>query len=660
MADIADDLSTTASVDQGAEYNGEIETGGDEDWIAVSLTAGVTYAFSMQGDPSGSGTLIDPYIKGLYDADGVSLNKEDDDSGQSRESLLVFTPTESGTYYIAAGSWGTETGTYTLSYGLFSEVASTPLSEAYAEQFEISGNQPLDAILSLWRYKNLAEEETLTVTYSFPTTGSVFSEDSEFGYGPAADGAEPFADISYVNNAEKEIFEDALSQIESFVNINFEKVADNEDSAGTLRIAWTGTADEDAAAWAYLPFSSSTAGDIWLLKDNLAKGGFGSYYQIVVMHELGHALGLKHPFDTDGSGEIMPAEFDGLEYTLMSYNTSVDGEHILGLDYYPTTYMYYDILALQHIYGAIDAATGDTSYVFEANTKYYITVWDSAGTDTYDASAQTTSVVLDLTPGSWSDVGTNITMYTATSSRNKSDTVYTPPEITIENAIGGSGNDSLIGNAADNDLQGNAGNDVLTGGTGEDTLTGGAGNDTLTGGSSDDIFSFDANWGDDVISDFEDNDDTIDLSAAGLEYADLTITNSGNDAIISDGNGNTIRVEGISASALTATDFDASDNTVDPGTDDTLTGTADADSLSGGAGDDLLLGGDGGDTLHGGEGSDVLDGGSGSDRLYGGTHADNVSGGAGVDVLYGDHGADTLDGGAGTDVVQYLSSGTGV
>ena len=42
--------------------------------------------------------------------------------------------------------------------------------------------------------------------------------------------------------------------------------------------------------------------------------------------------------------------------------------------------------------------------------------------------------------------------------------------VTIENAIGGSGNDVIVGNAANNVLKGGAGNDVLFGGGGADEL----------------------------------------------------------------------------------------------------------------------------------------------------------------------------------------------
>ena len=51
--------------------------------------------------------------------------------------------------------------------------------------------------------------------------------------------------------------------------------------------------------------------------------------------------------------------------------------------------------------------------------------------------------------------------------------------VTIENAIGGSGNDVIVGNSADNFIDGGAGNDIIYGGAGQDLLKGGAGSDVF-------------------------------------------------------------------------------------------------------------------------------------------------------------------------------------
>ena len=70
---------------------------------------------------------------------------------------------------------------------------------------------------------------------------------------------------------------------------------------------------------------------------------------LTILHELGHALGLKHPFEAPNP---IPAALDNYFYSIMSYTASPYSAH--GNNYasfYPTTPMYYDLLALQGMYG---------------------------------------------------------------------------------------------------------------------------------------------------------------------------------------------------------------------------------------------------------------------------------------------------------------------
>lgn len=91
--------------------------------------------------------------------------------------------------------------------------------------------------------------------------------------------------------------------------------------------------------------------------------------------------------------------------------------------------------------------------------------------------------------------------------------------VTVENAIGGSGNDLLIGNDANNVLKGGAGNDILYGGGGADTLWGGTGSDVFVFGAVSDS----APGAADIIMDFQSGIDKIDVSAitklAGLNLS---------------------------------------------------------------------------------------------------------------------------------------------
>ena len=131
--DFRGDTGTTGTVGVGDSVTGEIEAQGDEDWFAVTLEAGKTYQIDMEGSPTDGGTLENPFLHTMRDADGNYLRlangrqnifTSDQDSGEGLNSRVTFTPDEDGTYYVvaasgghiyAADSHGRSLGTYTLS-----------------------------------------------------------------------------------------------------------------------------------------------------------------------------------------------------------------------------------------------------------------------------------------------------------------------------------------------------------------------------------------------------------------------------------------------------------------------------------------------------------------------------------------------------------------
>ena len=107
---------TTGAVTVGGSTTGDIEFPGDRDWFAVSLDANKTYQIDLKGSPTGDGTLSDPYLRGVHDADGdLIAGTTNDDGGTGRNSQLFFTADDAGTYYVAAGAYWSYLGTYTLS-----------------------------------------------------------------------------------------------------------------------------------------------------------------------------------------------------------------------------------------------------------------------------------------------------------------------------------------------------------------------------------------------------------------------------------------------------------------------------------------------------------------------------------------------------------------
>jgi serralysin len=300
------------------------------------------------------------------------------------------------------------------------------------------------------------------------------------------------------------------------------------------------------------------------------------------LHELGHSLGLEHPFIEDSFGvktHVIPADYDQFHYTLMSYYDATNSEDNGYSGYYPTTPMLLDIQAIQYLYGANTTYhSGNDTYVFNGGTQYYETIWDAGGIDTiqYDS---TIGGLIDLNAGNFSKLGAPFLVNQGT--QTHVDNVAIAYNVTIENAIGGSGNDSIIGNFQNNSLDGNAGNDTLIGGAGNDKLVGGAGNDTLSGGAGNDTLN-------------------------GGDGDDLYGINVATDVIQADSSGiDTVVVNYASGSYSLAADLE---NIILGGTA-ALNGTGNAlnNTITGNSGNNIIDGGKGADILTGGAGADTFD-----------------------------------------------------
>jgi len=247
-------------------------------------------------------------------------------------------------------------------------------------------------------------------------------------------------------------------------------------------------------------------------------------------------------------GSTAGSTIDAMAYSIMSYssyaNDGRDG-YSNGTWDYAQSPMLRDIAAVQYLYGAnYTTRSGDTVYSWSATSgekfingvgqgapggnKVFETIWDGGGRDTVDLSKYTSALKIDLAPGGWANFGNSQVA-------NLGDGHSAPGNVAfaylhqgderslIENAVGGSGNDTIKGNAADNVLVGGAGNDRLEGLEGNNILAGGTignelsllglnkaewisatlptittdGDDILIGGSGNDIFV--ASGGNDTV-----------------------------------------------------------------------------------------------------------------------------------------------------------------
>jgi hypothetical protein len=258
-----------------------------------------------------------------------------------------------------------------------------------------------------------------------------------------------------------------LSTISAVCNVSFVEVADSGAQHGQIRYAYSMSPDKMGyAGYSFFPGTAGAGGDVWIAASQAASS-WSWYRPDLLLHETLHAVGLKHPFD----GEVtLDTASDVIPNTVMSYST-LAGSQVGMLSAYPGEPMALDIAALQLLYGAASHNAGDTVYDLGSGQyrSNFHAVWDSGGTDTFDASDVGHGVWLDLREGGRSDIGVEIdaTAYFGTGTARTSasgtytQTVTVAQGTTIEQAIGSAWDDTVIASAATHRVDGGAGVDTI-------------------------------------------------------------------------------------------------------------------------------------------------------------------------------------------------------
>ncbi len=629
--EIPGDTSTTVVLNVGEGWIGsQLETSGDRDWIRVDLVAGETYSIRMVG--TGLDRLTDPLLR-LISPDGVTQVAANDDvqvgydgaaSSFGLNSHIRYTAATTGTHFIEARAFTTQTGQYVV---LADQLPAAPV--------------PWTSIS--WGGRTFEND----IKVYFAASGESYDGQTSLGW------------------EQWQIDQTMLSlqEFSTFTNLTFTQTSNASEAYFKLV-----TINNNSAPYsAYFNPPGYTAGQgvgVW----NLASVSFlnasysdqwnpGSSAWHTLIHEFGHALGLSHTHDRGGLSNVMQnvtastgsfGSFDLNQgpFTMMGYNYQYttrpegnSGSSFYGANNTPGTL---DVGLLQRLYGAnTNHNGGDTIYdIPTSNTGNvgYTTIWDTGGTDTIRFLGSDNAII-DLRAATllYEEGGGGRVSY--------ADGIHggfvIANGVVIENATGGTGNDTIIGNDADNRLDGGGGVNEMAGGIGDDTY--------IVRNSSDIVIENDGEGYDTVRAAVSyalgagvyveelrttSNGSTAAINLTGNAFSQKIVGNAGNNRL--DGGGGANVLQGLQGDD-TYIVRNASDQVIEAANQgyDTVRSTVNYTLASGVHVEELRT------TSNGGTAAIRLTGNAFNQKIVGNAGDNRLDGGGGVNVLQGLGGNDT-------------------
>lgn len=660
--------SGVPEMESGDIFEGNL-TLGDVDVIAVSLTAYDTYTFETRAGSTCT-SINDTYLR-IYTASGEIIGSNDD---------IDYT---AGNYYSATSVTATYSGLYYIevqSYDTHANVPNPIDIGGYTLTVENNG------VLQEFSVEEIADQ--LTDNY---WSGGPYRWDVAPGQSISVDMTRLNAEGQFFATAAMQAWTNATGLLFDTVNSGADIVLDDE-SLGNAYASFTYNGQN------IIESATINVGQDWILGE---EGRLDSYSFQTYIHEFGHALGLGHAGNYNGSATYGVDNLflnDSWHISVMSYFDQAQNTYISGDMAYAISPMMADILAMRALYGSSGGLRADnTVYGENGTTGSYLdqinsltravtyTIIDDGGEDTIDFGSSIHHNTLDLRGGTWSDIN-GVTGALA---------IYT--DTVIENATLGAGNDTITGNAVNNRMTLGLGTNFADGAAGSDTAVFAQSQSSYTitqtatsewvfsrAGEHTTLLNFEtAEFSDGILRlqtvEPVANDDNFVVLEHEIRAGNVLVDNGfGAD---SDGDGDPLTIthlNGVTSLGVPVVLSSGAHVTLNPDgtfiynpetaflalgpgdmgsdaftytlTDGTTSSTATVTFTIQGAAPNPTSGSD---VLYGvAMGTDALDGLTGDDIMYGrASENDTLWGNAGNDRIYGDSGLDFLVGEGGTDFI---------
>ena len=631
---------TPYTVSAGGRFNGTLDSKFDEDWIRVDLVEGKTYSISLNG--IGPDADTDTVLR-LYNSAGeqVAFHDDVDYAAGKVNSLLMFSPAATGTYYISAGAYrGNPTQDHSGRYQVAvydrdgHVLIGTEGNDSYLNDLiggpgddELDGKEGNDWLEGGGGADMLRGGEGVDdARYLYSDAGVEVRLHDGTARGGDAEG-DTFAGVQIIEflDADGTTREVEVPDIEYLYGSYYDDILvgahgrnrllgyygddelDGREGNDTLVGGPGADALKGGEGFDYAAYYISGASVEVRLYDGTARGGDaeGDTFAGVQIIEF---------LDADGTTrEVEVPDIEGLYGSY--YDDILVGAHGD------------NNLQGSHGNDELDGREGDDLLSGGAGADM---LRGGDGLDWANYFSSDAGVEVRLHDGTArggdaeGDTFAGVQIIEFLDADGETREVEVPD---IENLYGSGYDDILVGAHGNNRLYGLSGNDELDGREGDDLLAGGPGADVLRGGPGSDRV------------DYLDSD-------AGVEVRLHDGTARGGDA-----EGDTF----AGRKTIEYLDADGETREVEVPDIENLTGSDYNDILVGAHGNNRLSGGPGNDELDGGMGSDTLEGGPGNDLLRGGQDNDKLDGGEGDDTFFFAPGGgdDTvLDFGMGEDKVD--------